>query len=60
MASSEGFWDSESRQLLDPFYPLDPFKPLNPGRRRPTPKRPFEVNYEVTLKGALEMEIERR
>ncbi len=49
MASNECFWGSKSHQLLDPFYPFDPFKPLNPGRRRPTPKRPFEVNNEVAF-----------
>jgi len=53
MASDENFWGSKSSQLLDPFYPFDPLKPLNPRRRRPTPKRPFEINYEVALNGAL-------
>ena len=32
-----------SDQPLEPLDPFSPFEPLNPMRRRPAPKRPFEV-----------------
>ncbi|MBE0513005.1 Hsp20/alpha crystallin family protein [Candidatus Bathyarchaeota archaeon] len=32
-----------SDQPLGPLDPFDPFEPLNPMRRRPVPRRPFEV-----------------
>jgi HSP20 family molecular chaperone IbpA len=34
------FW---SDQPLEPLEPFNPFEPLNPVRRRPVPKRPFEI-----------------
>lgn len=39
--------------LDQPLEPLDPFEPLNPVRRRPVPKRPFEVP-ESALQETLE------
>ncbi len=38
-----------SDQPLEPFEPFSPFEPLNPMRRRPVPRRPFEVQ-ESALK----------
>jgi HSP20 family protein len=32
-----------SDQPLEPFEPFSPFEPLNPMKRRPVPRRPFEV-----------------
>lgn len=32
-----------SDQPLEPLDPFSPFEPLNPMRRRPAPRRPFEV-----------------
>jgi len=32
-----------SDQPLEPLDPFSPFEPLNPMRRRPVPRRPFEV-----------------
>lgn len=34
----------KSDQPLDPHDPLNPFGPLNPMKRRPKPRRPFEVS----------------
>ena len=42
-----------SDQPLEPFEPFSPFEPLNPMRRRPMPRRPFEVR-ESALKGTHE------
>ena len=38
-----------SDQPLEPLDPFSPFEPLNPLRRRPAPRRPFEVQ-ESALK----------
>ena len=38
-----------SDQPLEPLDPFSPFEPLNPMRRRPVPRRPFEVS-ESALK----------
>ncbi len=50
MASNECLWGSKTVQDLEPFLPFDPFEPWNPKRRRPVPKRPFEVGWEAALK----------
>ena len=42
-----------SDQPLEPLDPFNPFEPLNPMRRRPGPRRPFEVP-ESALKEARE------
>ncbi len=36
-----------SDQLSETLDPFNPFEPLNPRRRRPMPKRPFEVSEGV-------------
>lgn len=36
-----------SDQPSEPLDPFNPFEPLNPRRRRPMPKRPFEVSEDV-------------
>jgi len=41
--SDENFEDLGSNQPLEPLEPFKPFEPFNPRKRRPMPKRPFEV-----------------
>lgn len=37
------FEEYGSSQPLEPLEPFKPFQPFSPRRRRPMPKRPFEV-----------------
>jgi hypothetical protein len=37
------FEDLGSNQPLEPLDPFKPFEPFSPIKRRPMPKRPFEV-----------------
>ncbi len=50
MPSNKCLWGSKTFQDLEPFLPFDPFEPWNPERRRPRPKRPFEVVWQAALK----------
>ncbi|UCC33224.1 MAG: hypothetical protein JSW53_05495 [Candidatus Bathyarchaeota archaeon] len=43
MASNIHSGNSRLPQPFDPFNPFNPVDPFNPGRRRPRPRRPFEV-----------------
>jgi HSP20 family molecular chaperone IbpA len=42
----EGHFGSD--QPLEPLDPFDPFDPIDPMRRRPEPRRPFEVSESVS------------
>lgn len=50
MSSTELLGDLKPHQPIEPIDPVNPFEPLNPIRRRPMPKRPFEVSQKVALK----------
>ncbi|UCD26218.1 MAG: hypothetical protein JSV75_04780 [Candidatus Bathyarchaeota archaeon] len=50
MTVNKFFGEFGSFQPFDPLNPFDPFEPLDPRRRRPMPKRPFEINWKAVLK----------
>lgn len=43
MSFDKIFEDLGPNQPLEPPNPFEPSEPWNPGKRRPMPKRPFEV-----------------
>ncbi len=48
LSYDEIFEDLRSNQPLEPLDPFKPFEPFDPRKRRPMPKRPFEVALRKT------------